>query len=485
VRQRIISFLSSFTAPPAAAKDRTPFSWADFAPVPLSHDADGLRLRTLVGLRWLAILGQGLMLAVVGLGFGFELPVWPCLAMIASSLWLNLLLMFNDRRQRLDDWDAALQLSFDCVQLAGLLGVTGGLDNPFCLLLIAPSTVAAANLPTRYGFGVVGVALAATCALAFWSLPLPWKDGQIFHLPQTYRLGFLAAILVGIVFTAGYAWQAALESKRMAQALSATQAVLEKEHRLSALGGLAAAAAHELGTPLGTIQVVAREMMRGLPAGSPLYEDAELLVSQSQRCRDILKNLARRPETRDQVYDQTPLRVFFEEALRPFRHEGKALHIDIRMEGAPEGEDPGQLVSIKRRPEWLHALGAFVENAVDFARTAVWLSVDIRKTFVSLTIEDDGPGFSPEILSRVGDPYISTRGHDSRPETSMHGGMGLGFFIAKTLLEHTGATVTYGNREAGGAFVKALWRRDQIEVIFTSDFNSDFGGADIAPLSRK
>jgi two-component system sensor histidine kinase RegB len=479
VRQRIISFLSSFTAPPAAAKDRTPFSWADFSPVPLSHGADGLRLRTLVGLRWLAILGQSVMIAVVALGFGHELNLWPCLAMIAASLWLNLLLMFNDRRQRLDDWDAALQLSFDCVQLAALLAVTGGLDNPFCLMLIAPATVAAANLPTRYGFGVVAVAVLATCAMAFWSLPLPWPEGQAFHLPQIYRLGFLAAIIIGIVFTAGYTWQAALESKRMAQALAATQAVLEKEHRLSALGGLAAAAAHELGTPLGTIQVVAREMLRSLKPGTALYEDAELLVSQSQRCRDILKNLARRPETRDQVHDQLPLRVFFEEAVQPFRNEGKAIHIEISMDEVPDGEDPGQYVSIKRRPEWLHALGAFVENAVDFARSAVWVRVRIRKAYVTLSIEDDGPGFAPDILSRVGDPYISTRGNDSRPEASMHGGMGLGFFIAKTLLEHTGASVTYGNRDTGGAYVRALWRREQIDVIVSRDF-----GGDIAPLSR-
>ncbi|MDC7682603.1 ActS/PrrB/RegB family redox-sensitive histidine kinase [Asticcacaulis sp. BYS171W] len=455
------------------------FDWAGFTPSPLNLDGDSLRLRTLVGLRWLAILGQGLMVAVVALGFGYEIPLWPCVAVIAASVWLNLLLLLNDRRKRLDDWDAALQLSFDCGQLAVLLGLTGGLDNPFCLMLIAPATVAAANLPTRYGFGVVAVALLATSALVVWSMPLPWADGQVFVMPQLYRLGFLAAILIGIVFTAGYAWHAALESRRMAQALSATQAVLEKEHRLSALGGLAAAAAHELGTPLGTIQVVAREMMRGVTPGTALYEDAELLVSQSQRCRDILKNLAQRPETRDQVHDQIPLQAFLEEVARPFRHEGKAIHIAVTMDDDPTG-DAGDRLSIKRRPEWLHALSAFVENAVDFARTAVWISVDIRPRHVSLRIQDDGPGFSTEILSRIGDPYISTRGFDSRPETSTHGGMGLGFFIAKTLLEHTGAAVTYGNAETGGAFVRAFWRRDLIDIVPTTDVTGD----DIAPLSR-
>lgn len=449
--------------------------------VALLAEGDSLRLRTLMGLRWLAILGQSLMIALIALGLGYDIPIWLCVGIIAASVWLNVLLMLGDRRrQRLHDWEAGLQLSFDTLQLAVLLGVTGGLDNPFCLMLIAPPTVAAANLPTRYGGAVVAVSVLSACALAFWSLPLPWALGEAFALPQMYRLGFLAALVIGIVFTAGYAWQAALESRRMAGALSATRAVLEKEHRLSALGGLAAAAAHELGTPLGTIQVVAKEMMRSLKPGEALYEDAELLVSQSQRCREILKNLSQRPETRDQVYDQMPIRAFLEEVARPYRHEAKAIHIDIQMDGAPDDEDPGQSVTIKRRPEWLHALSAFVENAVDFAATAVWVTVEIHPTYVALVIEDDGPGFAPEILSRLGDPYISTRGFDSRSETSAHGGMGLGFFIAKTLLEHTGATVTYGNRDGGGARVRALWPRDQIEILLTRDFE----GGDIAPLSR-
>ncbi len=439
---------------------------------PLSGEGerDRLRLRTLVRLRWLAILGQSLMVLLIAFGFGFHIRVWLCVAVILASVWLNVVLALAHRtRAQLHSWEAALQLSFDALQLTALLGVTGGLNNPFCLMLVAPATVAAANLPTRHGIAVVGVCLAASIALAFWSLELPWLPGQAFVLPEIYRFGFLSAILVGIVFTAGYAWQAALESARMEQALAATQQVLEKETRLSALGGLAAAAAHELGTPLGTIQVVAKEMLHGLKPGDPLYEDAELLVSQSQRCRDILKSLSARPERRDSVFDQMPLMAFLEAAAEPYRSSRKAIDIAI------DAENSGEL-RIRRRPEWLHALSAFIENATDFARTTVFVKVEVRTAYVSLTVEDDGPGFAPDILSRLGEPYISSRVYGADEDLpagkaagQSHSGMGLGFFIAKTLCEHTGATVSFGNREVAGAYVKVLWRRDRGDILAADD----------------
>ncbi len=451
------------------------FNGDDAAPITVRGPAsDHLRLRTLVMLRWLAILGQSLMVMLVAYAFHFQLRLWLCVAVIMASVWLNLALAFGRRdTQRLRDWEAALQLSFDALQLAVLLGVTGGLNNPFCLMLMAPATVAAANLPTRFGFAVVGVCMVACMGMAFWSLELPWLQGQTFVLPDLYRFGLLAALLVGIVFTAGYAWQASLESARMELALAATQAVLEKERRLSALGGLAAAAAHELGTPLGTIQVVAKEMLHGLKKTDPLYEDAELLVSQSQRCRDILKALSAKPEQRDAVYENTTLDDFLETAVAPYRHAGKAVVISIQADDAPEGVDVGHALHIRRRPEWLHALSAFIENAVDFARTTVWVRVAVTKTWVSLEIEDDGPGFPPDILSRLGDPYVSTRVYGAswsedgaKPYGQSHSGMGLGFFIAKTLCEHSGARVTFGNRDTGGAYVKALWRRDRIDILW-------------------
>lgn len=439
----------------------------------LVQEKDHLRLRTLVMLRWLAILGQTAMVLLIAFVFDYPIRLWLSLSIIMASVWLNIILTLGRRFvQRMKGWEAALQLSFDAMQLALLLAVTGGLNNPFCLMLVAPATVAAANLPTRHALAVILVAMGASIALAFWHLDLPWKPGEVFVLPDVYRYGFLAAILLGIVFTAGYAWQAALESSRMEHALAATQAVLEREQRLSALGGLAAAAAHELGTPLGTIQVVAKEMLHSLKATDPLYEDAELLVSQSQRCRDILKALSQKPETRDSVYDQMPVRAFLESIAAPYRKDRKDIVIDILRDGAPAGPEIEPGLMILRRPEWLHAWAAFVENAVDFARTTVWMRFEVSRGVVVLNIEDDGAGFAPDILSRLGDPYISSRtfGEDApKAEGRSYSGMGLGFFIAKTLCEHTGARVTFGNREGGGAYVRALWRRDQMDILWTDD----------------
>ncbi len=447
------------------------------SPFLLETERDHLRLRTLVMLRWLAILGQSAMVLIIAFGFGFHIRLWLTLAVIMASVWLNLVLTLSPRgTQQLRGWEAALQLGFDAIQLAVLLGVTGGLDNPFCLMLIAPATVAAANLPTRYGFAVVGVSLASAIALALWSSALPWRPGEAFVLPEIYRLGFLGAILIGIVFTAGYAWRAALESARMAQALAATQAVLEKEHRLSALGGLAAAAAHELGTPLGTIQVVAKEMLHSLKTSDPLYEDAELLVSQSQRCREILKNLSAKPETRDSVYDRIPLITFLETAAAPYARPGKTIRMEIDAEGAPDGLDPGHTLRLRRRPEWLHALSAFIENATDFARAEVVVRVEVRKNFVRVIVMDDGPGFAPDILSRLGEPYVSSRSYQGDASRStqpidkyQHTGMGLGLFIAKTLCEHTGAVVSFDNLDSGGARVQGLWQRNQIDILWDED----------------
>ncbi len=437
-------------------------------------DRDRLRLRTLVMLRWLAIMGQSAMLVVVAFGFGFHINIWLTLSVILASVWLNIVLAVGRRNvQRMSAWEAAAQLSFDALQLTMLLAVTGGLNNPFCLMLIAPATVAAANLPTRYGVLVVAVSMGSALALAFWALPLPWQPGETFVLPQIYRLGFLGAILIGIVFTSGYAWRAALESARMEQALAATQAILEKEHRLSALGGLAAAAAHELGTPLGTIQVVAKEMLHSLKPDDPLYEDARLLVSQSQRCREILRNLSAKPETRDSIYDSVSLRTFFEAAAAPYARAGKTIRLDIVTDGSVDRD----ALQIRRRPEWLHALSAFIENASDFARSQVVVRIEVQKAFIRLSVEDDGPGFAPDILSRLGEPYVSSRSYHADNAQSLdgsgHTGMGLGLFIAKTLCEHTGAVVSFGNLDRGGAYVRALWRRDRIDILLDVDTVAD------------
>lgn len=417
-----------------------------------------LRLSTLILLRWIAVGGQTLLLAVAGLVLGLDIPWIVCLIAIGASAGLNLWLMLSARDRRIaGDAEAVAQLSFDVIQLAVLLFALGGMANPFVILLIAPPSVAAATLPARGALLVALLAALAALAMAFWSLPLPWH-GQPPYLPQEYLYVRALGLVLGIAFTAGYAWHAAAESGRMELALAATEAVLAREQRLSALGGLAAAVAHELGTPLATIQVVAKELERSSPADDPVAEDARLLLQQAQRCREILKSLSERPEDGDIVYARLGLKQLLNEVVEPYHKVGP------RIVTAVEGPPGDFIPDVRRLPEMVHALAAFVENASDFALDEVRVTGRFDDQRIVVEIKDDGPGFAPEILAKLGEPYVTSRpgGEDSR---SGHQGMGLGFFIAKTLLERAGARVVFGNdREDGGALVTVTWPRKTIEA---------------------
>ena len=340
--------------------------------------------------------------------------------------------------------------------MAALLYLTGGITNPFSLLLIAPVTLAAATLPGRFAVGLGLLAVTAAVILSLWSLPLPWIAGQSVELPLLYRAGMAIATLTGIAFTAGYAWQASAEATRMELALSVTQTVLAREQRLAALGGLAAAAAHELGTPLATISVVAKEMVREAPEGH-LREDAELLVSQAARCRDILLRLTQGPETDDMVHGRMALQQFLDEVIEPYLHD--AVRVIAVINGAEGSEAP----EIQRLPEVMHALTSLVENAVDFARTEVQVIARYDARTLTVEVLDDGLGFAADVLLKLGEPYVTSRPSGEGSRTG-HLGMGLGFFIAKTLLERTGAKVSFGNARQGGATVSARWPRERIEA---------------------
>jgi len=422
-----------------------------------------LRVRTLVALRWLAVAGQSFTVLFVGLVLQLPVPYALCFTLIALLAWVNLLVSLSSSGQRIaEDWEATLQIAFDIIQLGAMLYLTGGVVNPFSLLIIAPVVLAAATLPLR---NVIGVAvLASTCVIviAIWSLPLPGpSDMAPFMPPLLNRVGAVIARLLGIGFTAAYAWQAAAEAARMELALDTTNAVLAREQRLSALGGLAAAAAHELGTPLATISVVAKEMARSAPPGD-VKDDAELLVAQAERCREILRRLTETPEATDVVHERMSLLQFVQEVIEAHSHK------DVRVEALVSGSPGERAPEIWRMPEVLHAMTSFVENAMDFAKSEVLVTARFDARHISVEIRDDGPGFAPEVLAKLGEPYVTSR-PGAEGSRSGHVGMGLGFFIAKTLLERTGATVDFRNGRRGGAIVSARWPRGALEAPYMPD----------------
>jgi two-component system sensor histidine kinase RegB len=416
-----------------------------------------VRLETLILVRWMAIAGQTAGVLFVEYVLKLDLALGPALGVIALSAWVNIFLMVARPAQGpVREWEAAAQLAYDLLQLAALLGLTGGARNPFLLLFIAPVAVSAAVMRPAITAALAGFAIVCVGALLLWRQPLPWLANAPLDLPQLYEFGMAAAVVTGLVFTGIYAWRVAAEEERAKLALAAAEAVLAREQRLSALGALAAATAHEMGTPLATMHLVAKEMARGLAPDSPLTEDVQLLVSEAERCRAILQRLGREPGESDPLLGRAGLKALLEETAAP--HRGLEREIVIRLSG-PQGEAPPQ---VRRLPEILHGLGALIENAVGFSAREVEIAATWNEREIAIAVRDDGPGFPADILPRLGAPYLSARGDADRAG----GGLGLGFFIAKTLLERSGATLEARNRTPPrtGAIVRVLWPRAAIEA---------------------
>jgi two-component system sensor histidine kinase RegB len=427
-----------------------------------------VRLRTLSNLRWLAVAGQSAALFLVYFALGYSLPILYCAIAIAVSAALNVVLAVRyPPAHRLTNREATFYLAFDMLQLAALLHLTGGITNPFALMFVAPVVIAATTLNLGNVLILAGIAFASASLIAVVHRPLPWPAGQALLLPELYQAGIWMALVIGIGFTSVYAWRIASESARMSAGLAATQLALSREHRLAALGALATAAAHELGTPLGTIAVVARELERALPENSTEIEDVRLLRDQAERCRTIIARLANPEEALLGATARLPLGAFLDDIAMP--HRGEDLEIRITV-SPPKGDSP--VPQVWRAPELLHGLGNIIENAADFAHSLVAIAATWDEQFLHISVADDGPGFAPEIFEALGEPYITSRpGHHALGESDLgpvgtldqHEGMGLGFFIAKILLEQTGGLVKADNPEGGGAQVSIRWPRGVID----------------------
>ena len=414
----------------------------------------GVRLRALVLIRWAAVAGQFFTAAVVHYGLGFSLPLLAVGGTIALSALLNLAVSLGrPASARLDDREAAIFLAFDIVQLAVLLYLTGGLGNPFALLLLAPVAIGATILSLTSNIALSLLTIASIAVLGLAHEPLPWT-GQLPEFPEIYQAGVWVGLTLTVLLIALYGWRLAEEARQMSDALAAAQAALAREQRMSALGALAAAAAHELGSPLSTITVVAKEMLREVETDDPLREDVELLSSEADRCRSILTRLSVDPaEDVSDAYTLVPLPALIEAAAQSYRREG----ISLTFGSGPDGEGVPQTAPIQvRSPEIMQGVGNIVQNAASFARHEVRIETRWTTEWSEVEVSDDGPGFSEALLDELGTPFISTR-------QGVEGHMGLGVFIAKTLLERTGATVTFGNRGDGpegqpaGASVRVRW----------------------------
>lgn len=421
-----------------------------------------LRLQTLVRLRWLAVAGQTASVLVVYFGLGFKLPIAPALVVIGLSVILNVFLRLRFTASvRLIPVHAALLLAYDILQLVCLLYLTGGLENPFALLLLVPVMVSASTLPLRLTLVLASLVVLSASGLAIAHLPLPWYPGAPLKLPFLFVAGVYIALIACLAFMGFHVWRISEETRQMSDAVAATELFLAREQHLSALDGLAAAAAHELGTPLGTISIVTKELMRATGPDDPAAEDIRLLKSQVDRCRDILTKLTSLRDAPDALFARMPLSSLIEDVIEPHRDFGVKIVKELPAVSSGGGEPVG-----RRSAAVLYSLGNLVENAVDFAESKVVVAAEWDASRVQIRISDDGPGFSHEVLSRIGEPYVTSRGVKRGQGNEGDFGLGLGFFIAKTLLERSGASLQLTNRPPPdhGATVVITWPRAAMDL---------------------
>lgn len=405
-----------------------------------------VHLRTLIAVRWIGIAGQLGAVMVTQFLLDYDLPLLPVLATIGASALLNG--WAYSRLQRgptINDRVAALYLAFDTMQMGALLFQTGGLVNPFVMMLLAPLTVGAAILRRGLAVALVVMMVCTATVLIYSPHALLWG---LDDFPTIFLFGVWMALVLSALFISMYVFSISAGTAQISSALQEAQLALGRTQKIAAVGALAAAAAHELGTPLSTIAVVAKELANDLPANSPLAEDAALLVSQVDRCRTILADLSQRPDRSHEIdgrFNALELLTLLGLVAEPYRN--KNIQLDIHCAPAVQGDEP----IVRPQPELMHGLANLVQNAMQFAKSRVTLGADWRADWLEIRVEDDGPGLPPELIDRIGEPYISTR-------EGQAGHMGLGIFIAMNLLDKTGGTLRYANLSQGGTAAIVTWQ---------------------------
>ncbi|MEX0348301.1 MAG: sensor histidine kinase RegB [Paracoccaceae bacterium] len=442
-----------------------------------------IRLRTLILLRWVAIIGQLGAITVAQRVYHLQLELALCYLAVGISVIGNLIAIFIfPENKRLTEFENFLMVLFDLLQLGSLLYLTGGLNNPFALLLLGPVTISANVLGLRSTLIIGGTAILLVTLLSEFYLPLRTASGMILQDADIFVFGNWIAIIIAIIFLGLYSYRISTEAQSMSEALSATHMALAREQKLTDLGGVVAAAAHELGTPLATIKLTSSELIEELDDHPDLREDAALIREQADRCRDILRNMGRAGKD-DLHLRQAPLSTVIHESAEPHLDRGKEVHFH---EGPGEGGDMQQ-PSILRQPEVIHGLRNLIQNGVDFARNSVWIESEWTEDKIVIRIMDDGRGYPPHLIRRIGDPFMRRRRGESEQRTRPeYEGMGLGLFIAKTLLERSGATLSFANGwdpnqtlstspERLGAIVQVVWPRSKLDARM---------GANRVPLGR-
>ena len=429
--------------------------------------------QTLLFVRWMAVIGQSAAVIITHYVIDINLPLFPIWGCIFSSVLVNLYAQIRYGNQNLQPLQASVFMGYDILQLAALLWLTGGIGNPFAVMIIAPASVAATLLPLRYTLGLIGLALAGIVAISLHSIPLQWPNTGVSEpdFPDLYLLGGSVAISLSLIFICLYIWRISSESRATARAYQIAQLALARQQELSSLGALSAAAAHELGSPLSTLAVISNDLNKILKKNDEIHikdisDDIVLLHDEIQKCQDILRNLgASSTHKTIRDFDALTLDVLVTALAEPYDRSYPELDFNIRF----ASDSRRDKVYVKKTPELDFGIGNILQNAFKFANTCVEVILHINENQIRLTVRDDGPGFSNAILRRIGEPYNSDALASQKPddviarETGL--GLGLGVFIAQNLLSRYDARLDFRNRDsAKGAEVTMIFDRSLIEI---------------------
>ena len=410
--------------------------------------------KTLVFLRWIAIIGQIFSVNLVYFYLNLNFPVLLCHIIIVIGLLTNLYLQFGVKATLLKDLYSSSFLMYDIIQLSLLLFLTGGIFNPFAILLIVPTIVSSTFLSMGSTIILGSSTILLLFVLTFFNLPLPGMEEYILSFPNYYVTGILISLIIGLIFLSYFGIRFAGETKKRSDALNKLQQILAKEYELESLGGQAAAAAHSLGTPLATITVVAKEMRKEVGDSSKLTKDLDLLIGQTKRCSEILKNISQKKIINDEFLSSMSFEDLLEEIIKSFK-ESSEKKIQLNTD-----KDTNK-IDIKRNPELVYGLRNFIGNAVKFANQNILISIISDNINLYILIEDDGLGFPEDIIEALGEPYIKSRSKLSKSNA----GLGLGTFLGKTLLERQSAVISFENDSSlNGAKVKIKWSINDLAI---------------------
>ncbi len=426
----------------------------DFATIFRLEENLNLDKKTLVFLRWIAIFGQLFSVNLVYFLLDLSFPILLCHVIILIGLFTNIFLHFGLKATLLKDLYSSSFLMYDIIQLSILLFLTGGIFNPFAILLIVPTIVSSNFLSVGSTIILGSSTIVLLFVLTFFNMPLPGMEEYVLSFPNYYVTGILISLIIGLIFLSYFGVRFAGETKKRSDALNKLQQILAKEYELESLGGQAAAAAHSLGTPLATITVVAKEMRKEVGDNSKFTKDVDLLISQTKRCSEILKKISQKQIIKDEFLSAMSFENLLEEIIKSFR-ESSDKNIKLNID-----KDINK-IDIKKNPEIVYGLRNFIGNAVKFSNQNILISIVSDNINLFVIIEDDGPGFPEDIIKAIGEPYIKSRSKLSRDNA----GLGLGTFLGKTLLERQSAIISFENNSSlKGAKVKIKWRINDLSI---------------------